>query len=108
MEIQRTARDRRGEDQDVCAQRKIESRRLPPDTPSGATAIRRHSSTSRSSHMRLLTTDEVVKAMKVTRNKKPESRTLMTRLLSVNVGLPRDIAWRGKTVHTANLTTGKH
>ena len=25
----------------------------------------------------------------------------MTRLLSVNVGLPRDIAWRGKTVHTA-------
>jgi MOSC domain-containing protein YiiM len=23
------------------------------------------------------------------------------RLLSVNVGLPRDIAWRGKTVHTA-------
>ena len=25
----------------------------------------------------------------------------MTRLLSVNVGLPRDIAWRGKTVYTA-------
>src|SRR5215467_724809 len=25
----------------------------------------------------------------------------MVRLLSVNVGLPRDIAWRGKTVHTA-------
>ena len=25
----------------------------------------------------------------------------MTRLLSVNVGLPRDIAWRGETVHTA-------
>src|SRR5260221_6207610 len=25
----------------------------------------------------------------------------MTRLVSVNVGLPRDIAWRGKTVHTA-------
>src|SRR5689334_3154271 len=25
----------------------------------------------------------------------------MTRLLSVNVGPPRDIAWRGKTVHTA-------
>src|SRR3954466_7308116 len=24
----------------------------------------------------------------------------MPRLLSVNVGLPRDIAWRGKTVHT--------
>jgi MOSC domain-containing protein YiiM len=22
-------------------------------------------------------------------------------LLSVNVGLPRDIAWRGKTIHTA-------
>src|SRR5580700_1402167 len=26
---------------------------------------------------------------------------LMARLLSVNVGLPRDIAWQGKTVHTA-------
>lgn len=25
----------------------------------------------------------------------------MARLLSVNVGLPRDIAWQGKTVHTA-------
>ena len=25
----------------------------------------------------------------------------MARLLSVNVGLPRDIAWHGKTVHTA-------
>src|SRR5260221_12905236 len=25
----------------------------------------------------------------------------MTRLVSVNVGLPRDIAWQGKTVHTA-------
>ena len=25
----------------------------------------------------------------------------MAQLLSVNVGLPRDIAWRGKTVHTA-------
>ena len=25
----------------------------------------------------------------------------MTRLLSVNVGLPRDIAWQGRTVHTA-------
>jgi MOSC domain-containing protein YiiM len=24
----------------------------------------------------------------------------MARLLSVNVGLPRDIAWRGRTVHT--------
>src|SRR5271167_3673117 len=24
----------------------------------------------------------------------------MARLLSVNVGLPRDIAWKGKTVHT--------
>src|ERR1044071_3376251 len=27
--------------------------------------------------------------------------TQMARLLSVNVGLPRDVAWRGKTVHTA-------
>ena len=25
----------------------------------------------------------------------------MARLLSVNVGLPRDIEWQGKTVHTA-------
>src|SRR3954454_24215483 len=25
----------------------------------------------------------------------------MARLLSVNVGLPRDVAWRGKTVHTS-------
>jgi hypothetical protein len=24
----------------------------------------------------------------------------MARLLSVNVGLPRDIAWKGRTVHT--------
>src|SRR5580693_3952893 len=30
----------------------------------------------------------------------PEKRA-MPRLLSVNVGLPRDVAWRGKTVHTA-------
>jgi hypothetical protein len=27
----------------------------------------------------------------------------MPRLLSVNVGLPRDIEWHGKTVHTAEL-----
>jgi MOSC domain-containing protein YiiM len=26
---------------------------------------------------------------------------VMARLLSVNVGLPRDIMWRGKTVHSA-------
>ena len=26
----------------------------------------------------------------------------MPRLLSVNVGLPRDIAWRGETVRTAD------
>lgn len=26
--------------------------------------------------------------------------TVMARLLSVNVGLPRDLAWQGKTVHT--------
>jgi hypothetical protein len=25
----------------------------------------------------------------------------MARLLSVNVGLPRDIGWKGRTVHTA-------
>ena len=30
----------------------------------------------------------------------PEKRA-MPRLLSLNVGLPRDVAWRGKTVHTA-------
>ena len=28
-------------------------------------------------------------------------REVMARLLSVNVGLPRDIAWQGRTVHTA-------
>ena len=27
--------------------------------------------------------------------------TMVARLLSVNVGLPKDIDWRGKTVHTA-------
>ena len=32
-------------------------------------------------------------------SKKPG--TVMARLLSVNVGLPNDIAWHGKTVHTA-------
>lgn len=34
----------------------------------------------------------------------------MARLLSVNVGLPRDIAWKGRTVHTAvwkNPVTGR-
>jgi ferredoxin-NADP reductase/MOSC domain-containing protein YiiM/ferredoxin len=29
-----------------------------------------------------------------------EETNVMARLLSVNVGLPRDIAWQGKTVHT--------
>src|ERR1700760_1823438 len=29
-----------------------------------------------------------------------ERRTRMPVLLSVNVGLPRDVAWQGKTVHT--------
>ena len=34
----------------------------------------------------------------------------MARLLSVNVGLPRDIAWKGRTVHTSvwkNPVTGR-
>ena len=26
---------------------------------------------------------------------------MTARLLSINVGLPRDVAWRGETVHTA-------
>jgi MOSC domain-containing protein YiiM len=30
-----------------------------------------------------------------------EKENVMARLLSVNVGLPRDIPWQGKTVHTA-------
>jgi ferredoxin-NADP reductase/MOSC domain-containing protein YiiM/ferredoxin len=30
-----------------------------------------------------------------------EQENVMARLLSVNVGLPRDVAWQGKTVHTA-------
>src|SRR5215469_4951041 len=35
----------------------------------------------------------------------------MAQLLSVNVGLPRDIAWKGRTVHTAiwkNPVSGRH
>src|SRR5579863_1934124 len=32
----------------------------------------------------------------------------MARLLSVNVGLPRDIEWQGKTVHTAVWKTPVH
>ena len=32
----------------------------------------------------------------------------MARLLSVNVGLPRDIAWQGKTVHSAIWKTPVH
>jgi ferredoxin-NADP reductase/MOSC domain-containing protein YiiM len=31
----------------------------------------------------------------------PPTRSDVARLLSVNVGLPRDIAWKGRTVHTA-------
>src|SRR4029453_9262941 len=31
----------------------------------------------------------------------PPTRGDVARLLSVNVGLPRDIAWKGRTVHTA-------
>src|SRR5499433_1448711 len=30
----------------------------------------------------------------------PQERSDMARLLSVNVGLPRDIEWKGRTVHT--------
>ena len=30
----------------------------------------------------------------------PPERSDMARLLSVNVGLPRDIEWKGRTVHT--------
>jgi ferredoxin-NADP reductase/MOSC domain-containing protein YiiM len=30
-----------------------------------------------------------------------QPRSVVPRLLSVNVGLPRDIAWKGRTVHTA-------
>ena len=32
---------------------------------------------------------------------KDREKRAMPRLLSVNVGLPRDVAWRGKMVHTA-------
>jgi ferredoxin-NADP reductase/MOSC domain-containing protein YiiM len=31
----------------------------------------------------------------------PRGKKVMARLLSVNVGLPRDITWQGRTVHTA-------
>jgi hypothetical protein len=30
-----------------------------------------------------------------------QERQLMGRLVSINVGLPRDVAWRGEKVHTA-------
>src|SRR6201999_1332978 len=33
-------------------------------------------------------------------SRSPRKRSNMTRLLSVNVGLPRDIEWKGRTVHT--------
>src|ERR1700750_1648042 len=33
-------------------------------------------------------------------SRSPGKRSNMTRLLSVNVGLPRDIEWKGRTVHT--------
>jgi len=32
----------------------------------------------------------------------------MPRLLSVNVGLPRDIAWQGKAVQTKMPVQGRH
>jgi MOSC domain-containing protein YiiM len=32
----------------------------------------------------------------------------MARLLSVNVGLPRDIEWKGRTVHTAEAPVRGH
>ena len=35
------------------------------------------------------------------RDKVPTKRGDMARLLSVNVGLPRDIEWKGRIVHTA-------
>src|SRR5207248_10263845 len=34
------------------------------------------------------------------RGTSPSETAMMARLLSVNVGLPRDIAWKGRTVHT--------
>ena len=37
----------------------------------------------------------------VDHEKRTATRSDMARLLSVNVGLPRDIAWKGRTVHTA-------
>src|ERR1700759_103434 len=33
-------------------------------------------------------------------SRSPPKRSNMARLLSVNVGLPRDIEWKGRTVHT--------
>src|SRR5437588_3553259 len=43
--------------------------------------------------------DELCKTFGV--RTREERRPSMPRLLSVNVGLPRDIAWRGETVRTA-------
>src|SRR5579872_3710075 len=37
----------------------------------------------------------------LSRATQPEEARMVGRLLSVNVGLPREIGWRGKTVRTA-------
>src|SRR4051812_43660350 len=39
-------------------------------------------------------------ALNAERSRRPERSRLVTTLLSVNVGLPQDVAWQGRTVHT--------
>ena len=37
----------------------------------------------------------------------PEGGQTMARLLSVNVGMPKDVAWRDRTVHTGSLEAAR-
>jgi ferredoxin-NADP reductase/MOSC domain-containing protein YiiM len=44
---------------------------------------------------------EASSGLQVAAASRPADQRITARLLSVNVGLPRDIEWRGRTVHTA-------
>src|SRR5262249_5307544 len=45
-------------------------------------------------------TDPIAISMSTRRPARSRKATTMARLLSVNVGLPHDIEWKGRTVHT--------
>src|SRR5208283_5025273 len=49
--------------------------------------------------LKIIELDEIRLPLQDTRKARGDQP--MARLLSVNVGLPRDIEWQGKTVHTA-------